>query len=97
MSWKPLCLAAIAALVCAPVAGRASEPEPAETSRDHEMPLGARTRVWLERQRSGIDASDEASGLTPPAERRARMRYLRSFEHPIPPLFDLEDTSGGGD
>jgi hypothetical protein len=49
----------------------------------HEFPLGTRTRDYLDRQRSGEESSN-AHGLTPPAERRARKRYLQSFEHPIP-------------
>jgi len=57
---------------------------------DHEIPLGNRTRAYLERQRTGAEAS-EGHGLTPPAERRARKRYLKSFEHPIPDLFDTKD------
>jgi len=62
------------------------EPE----SAPHEFPLGSHTRAWLERQRSG-DESSNAHGLTPPAERRARKRYLKSFEHPIPDLFETND------
>lgn len=54
----------------------------------HEFPLGTRTRDYLDRQRSGDEASN-AHGLTPPAERRARKRYLQSFEHPIPDQFDM--------
>ena len=58
---------------------------------DHKAPLGERTRAYLDRQRSGDEAS-EGHGLTPPAERRARKRYLKSFEHPIPDLFDTKET-----
>ena len=47
-------------------------------------------RSHLERQRTGAEAS-KGHGLTPPAERRARKRYLKSFEHPIPDLFDTKD------
>ena len=56
---------------------------------DHKTPLGERTRAYLDRQRTGDEAS-EGHGLTPPAERRARKRYLKSFEHPIPDLFDAK-------
>ncbi len=71
-----------------------TEHEAAGSDADHQMPLGNRTRAILERQRSGVDAAPEARGLTPPAERRARMRYLRSFEHPIPDLFDADEAGG---
>ena len=63
------------------------EPE----SAPHEFPLGSHTRAWLERQRSGAESSN-AHGLTPPAERRARKRYLKSFEHPIPDLFEMDGS-----
>ena len=58
----------------------------------HEFPLGTRTRDYLDRQRSGEESS-KAHGLTPPAERRARKRYLQSFEHPIPDQFDTKDKN----
>ncbi len=61
-----------------------------ETPTHHEFPLGTRTRAHLERQRNGDEAS-VAHGLTPPAERRARKRYLQSFEHPIPELFEMDE------
>ena len=57
----------------------------------HEFPLGTRTRDYLDRQRSGEESSN-AHGLTPPAERRARKRYLKSFEHPIPDQFESDET-----
>jgi hypothetical protein len=67
----------------APVAEPATAP--------HEFPLGQRTKALLDRQRSGDEAS-VAHGLTPPAERRARKRYLKSFEHPIPDQFNAKDA-----
>ena len=89
-------IAAIA-LLALPGVG-AAEDDPAAPQVDekpaHWSPLGSRTRAWLERQRSGADASPVAPGLTPPADRRARMRYLQSFEHPIPALFQLDETEG---
>ena len=80
------------AVVCAGLAPAIALAEPDEPRVDdapppHEFPLGTRTRDYLERQRSGEEASN-AHGLTPPAERRARKRYLKSFEHPIPDQFD---------
>ena len=68
----------------------ASDPESDAANTDHRFPLGTRTRAYLERQRNGEEASN-GHGLTPPAERRARKRYLQSFEHPIPDLFDMDD------
>jgi hypothetical protein len=64
------------------------EPRADDAPAPHEFPLGSRTRGYLERQRSGEESSN-AHGLTPPAERRARKRYLESFEHPIPDQFDM--------
>lgn len=55
------------------------------------VPLGAATRAWMERQRSGVEQSLDPHGLTAPAEHRARTRYLESFTHPIPPLFEREE------
>ncbi len=86
-------IAWLAALIAGllPAVAIASDDEPSESSpAAHEVPLGSRTRAHLERQRSG-DESSNAHGLTPPAERRARKRYLRSFEHPIPDLFDTKN------
>ena len=64
------------------------EPRADEAPPAHEFPLGTRTRDYLDRQRSGEESSN-AHGLTPPAERRARKRYLQSFEHKIPDQFDM--------
>jgi Protein of unknown function (DUF3613) len=72
----------------------AAEAPDASGHPDHEIPLGNRTRAYLERQRSGEEASSEEHGLTPPAERRARKRYLQSFEHPIPALFEMKEEKG---
>jgi hypothetical protein len=77
----------------APAIALADEPRVDEAPPAHEFPLGTRTRDYLDRQRSGEESSN-AHGLTPPAERRARKRYLQSFEHPIPDLFDVKDKSG---
>lgn len=73
-------------------AEEASDETSVEESTDHRMPLGNRTRAWLARQRNNEEASEAPAGLTPPAERRARMRYLDSFEHPIPDLFEMDDV-----
>jgi len=82
-------------LLCAGLApaialAESDAPRVDEAPPAHEFPLGTRTRDYLERQRSGEESSN-AHGLTPPAERRARKRYLQSFEHPIPDLFDMDD------
>ena len=82
-------IAAVMAGLLPAIAIAGSEPGDPEHA-DHEIPLGNRTRAYLERQRSGAEASD-AHGLTPPAERRARKRYLKSFEHPIPDLFGQKE------
>lgn len=71
----------------APASALADEPRVDEAKPAHEFPLGTRTRDYLDRQRSGEESSN-AHGLTPPAERRARKRYLQSFEHPIPDQFE---------
>jgi len=92
-----LCIALLWAL---PPAGASLAEEPAEPpaavddAEVHQMPLGSRTRAWLDRQKRGDVASEADAGLTPPADRRARMRYLRSFEHPIPDLFEMDETEG---
>jgi hypothetical protein len=76
-----------------PAIALADEPRVDEAPSPHEFPLGTRTRDYLDRQRSGEESSN-AHGLTPPAERRARKRYLKSFEHPIPDQLDTKDRSG---
>ena len=80
---------ALSCLALAPAIALAEPDEPRvdEAPPVHEFPLGTRTRDYMERQRSGEESSD-AHGLTPPAERRARKRYLQSFEHPIPDQFE---------
>ena len=80
----------LAALLAPAVALADDIPVDEPDTAPHEFPLGQRTRDWLERQRLGLEASD-AHGLTPPAEKRARKRYLQSFEHPIPDLFDTKN------
>lgn len=90
---------ALAVVLCAtlPISASAdaeTSAEEVEESTDHLMPLGNRTRAWIARQRNNEDASDAPAGLTPPAERRVRMRYLESFEHPIPELFEMDETEG---
>lgn len=88
-------LALFAVLAAALPAAAADDPGPgAESKSEYLAPLGERTRAWLERQREGWDASPRAHGLTPPAERRARKRYLESYEYPIPELFDMDATLG---
>lgn len=93
-----LCLAgALAAPVWAET-GPDSEAA-AEAGADEErgvVPLGDRTRAWMERQRAGAEASPNPTGLTPPEDYRARRRHLDSFSHPIPPLFEFERLGEGG-
>jgi hypothetical protein len=82
-------LAALCAALLSASAFAESEPKDEDAPAPHEFPLGTRTHDYLERQRTGQESSDP-HGLTPPAERRARKRYLQSFEHPIPDLFDAK-------
>ena len=92
---KTRTIAWLAVLVAglAPATALADEPRVDEAAPPHEFPLGTRTRDYLDRQRSGEESS-KAHGLTPPAERRARKRYLQSFEHPIPDQFDTKGKTG---
>jgi hypothetical protein len=55
------------------------------------VPARPRTKALLERQRSGDEAS-VAHGLTPPAERRARKRYLEELRASDPDQFDAKDA-----
>lgn len=61
-----------------------------------QLPLGNRTRAWMDRQRDGALASPHSTGLTPPEDYRARRRHLDSFSHPIPDLYDFETLGSGG-
>ena len=85
LSWLALLCAGLA-----PAIALADDVPVDDAPPPHEFPLGTRTRDYLDRQRSGEESSN-AHGLTPPAERRARKRYLKSFEHPIPDLFDQKE------
>jgi hypothetical protein len=78
----------VAGIVPAIAFAEPDEPRVDQAPPAHEFPLGTRTRDYLDRQRSGEESSN-AHGLTPPAERRARKRYLQSFEHKIPDQFDM--------
>src|SRR5688572_14819768 len=85
IAWVALLVAGIAPAIAL---AEPDEPRVDEAPSAHEFPLGTRTRDYLDRQRSGAESSN-AHGLTPPAERRARKRYLQSFEHKIPDQFDM--------
>ena len=85
IGWLAVLFAGLAPAIALADDAPVDEPAPA-----HEFPLGTRTRDYLDRQRSGEESSN-AHGLTPPAERRARKRYLQSFEHPIPDQFDAKE------
>ena len=87
IAWLAVVFAGIAPAIAL---AEPDEPRMDEAPPAHEFPLGTRTRDYLDRQRSGEESSN-AHGLTPPAERRARKRYLKSFEHPIPDLFETND------
>lgn len=82
-------------LAAAPAGSEAEAYEGEEDAGEESVvPLGEATRAWLDRQRSGVDESRNPHGLTAPEEHRARTRYLESFTHPIPPLFELDDPLG---
>lgn len=50
---------------------------------------GSGTRSWLELQRSG-QAAAPARPLPGPVASRIYRRYLESFDHPVPMLFERE-------
>jgi hypothetical protein len=71
-------------LLLAAMTAHADEPAPEKaTAATRELP----TESWLELQRSGQAASPQAQPLSGPAMERVHQRYLKSFEHPLPPYF----------
>lgn len=64
--------------------GFADDPEMVEGPRE---PLGDQTRALLDLQTSGDAASDTDHSLPSGVRSRVYLRYLESFEHPVPDLF----------
>ena len=76
-----------AMLLLAAMTAHADEPAPPPeptVPAARELP----TERWLELQRSGQAASPQGQALSGPAMERVHQRYLKSFEHPIPPYFE---------
>lgn len=56
---------------------------------------GEATRLWLDRQAQGSQASSKAQPLSGPAMERVYERYLKNFTHPIPERFEIERIGTG--
>ena len=78
----------LAALSLAATTAVAEEP-PVEQQAAQEEPV---VHTWLELQRSGDAASQQAQPLSGPAMDRAYVRYLKSFEHPQPMYFKHDES-----
>lgn len=89
-SMKHACVWLVLAVAAAGAARAEPGPsEPRAASTAAAVPLGARTRAWLELQRQeGRERRPRRLPLE--AEGRALERYLQSFTHPIPEQFDLD-------
>lgn len=64
--------------------GYSNSPHLSKQSRE---PLGDQTRALLDLQTSGDAASDTDHSLPSGVRSRIYLRYLESFEHPVPDLF----------
>ena len=63
-----------------------------EAATNQESSPEQTTRDWLELQRSGQVASQQAQPLSGPAMERVHERYLKSFQHPQPMYFKHDET-----
>ncbi len=50
--------------------------------------VGSQTRQWLDMQREGSQASQQAQTLPGPVMDQVYQRYIKSFGHPIPDLYE---------
>lgn len=50
--------------------------------------IGSEARQWLDMQREGTHASPQAQTLPGPVMDQVYQRYIRSFGHPIPDLYE---------
>ena len=50
--------------------------------------VGSQTRQWLDMQRDGSQASQQAQTLPGPVMDQVYQRYIKSFGHPIPDLYE---------
>ena len=50
--------------------------------------VGSQTRQWLNMQREGAQASQQAQTLPGPVMDQVYQRYIKSFGHPIPDLYE---------
>lgn len=80
-----LALAGSAEAESPPAGASSGAPTPESPAR-----VGERTKAWLALQREEKPGRN-AHGLPRAARSRALERYLESFSHPIPDLFDLEE------
>jgi len=87
------CLAAALLLVWG-MSAQAEPPEAAEPAAE-QAGNGEATRLWLERQAQGSQASTKAQPLSGPAMERVYQRYLKSFTHPIPDRLENERIGTG--
>lgn len=77
---------------CMPAqAGQTGTDQPAA----RQPAAGEATRLWLDRQSQGSQASDKAQTLPGPAMERVYERYLKSYTHPIPEHFERENLGAG--
>ena len=58
------------------------------TGEDSGYEIGSDTRSWLNMQREGAQASSQAQTLPGPVMDQVYQRYIKSFGHPIPDLYE---------
>lgn len=72
-------------------AGQTGADQPVE----RQPAAGEATRLWLDRQSQGSQASAKAQTLPGPAMEKIYERYLKSYTHPIPEHFERENLGAG--
>lgn len=60
-----------------------------------DVHVGLGTKQWLELQRSGFAASQNRQTVSGPVASAIYQRYVDSFKHPIPDLYQSQRRSTG--
>lgn len=82
----------LAAVLMAAAVGTSAQTATSEQNasgrEDNAYEIGSQTRQWLDMQREGSQASPQAQTLPGPVMDQVYQRYIKSFGHPIPDLYE---------
>lgn len=73
------------------MAAMAAQAEPADQAGSETPAQESPAREWLELQRSGAAASEQAQPLSGAAMDKVHERYVKSFGHPQPEHFKYDE------